>query len=99
MIQCQDCEFFSMEPDGRRVFKCDPFLSIKEPECLAKWQLLRLDMLVTSYRQMNAFQARMAPIQDKIFKYVKRELEDLDEADSWKLDMEDPENPDSLLDP
>lgn len=93
MIQCKDCELFEIDSEGRRIFKCDPFVNIKEPECLTKWQILRLDMLVASYRNMSAWQSRMAPIQDKIFKYIKRELDDIDEADRWKLDSEDPEDP------
>jgi hypothetical protein len=52
MIQCKDCEFCEIGPDGKRTFKCDPFTNIKEPECIAKWQLIRLDMLVASYRGM-----------------------------------------------
>jgi len=28
----------------------------------------------------------MAPLQDKIMKYVKRELEELDESERWKQD-------------
>ena len=89
MIQCKDCEFCEMASDGRRSFKCDPFVNIKEPECLAKWQLLRLDMLVASYQSMIKFQNKMAPLQDKIFKYMEREIEDIDEAERWKIDDED----------
>lgn len=37
MIQCQDCEFYENDDTGRRIFKCDPFLNIKEPECIHKW--------------------------------------------------------------
>ena len=90
MIQCKDCEFYQESPEGMRSFKCDPFKNIKEPECLTKWQLLRLDMLLANFQGMTNFQQKMAPMQDKIFKYVKRELEDLDESDSWKTDN-DPE--------
>ena len=50
MIQCKDCEYCKTEADGRRTFLCDPFVNIKEPECLAKWQLIRLDMLLATYR-------------------------------------------------
>jgi hypothetical protein len=89
MIQCKDCEFCEMGPDGRRTFKCDPFVNIKEPECLAKWQLIRLDMLVASYQQMLKWYGRLAPIQDKIIQFMQREIEDIDEADSWKLPDED----------
>jgi hypothetical protein len=85
MIQCAECEHYSQEPDGRRVFRCDPFLNIKEPECIQKWQLLRLDMLVSNFRSMTLWQHKMAPMQEKHFRYVKRELDDIDEADSWKL--------------
>lgn len=96
MIQCTECEFYSQEPDGRRVFRCDPFVNIKEPECLQKWQLLRLDVLVSSFRSMTLWQHKMAPMQEKLFKYVKRELDDIDEADSWKISDESDlhENPD-----
>lgn len=85
MIQCQNCELFEQDDTGRRIFHCDPFKNIKEPECLQKWQLLRLDLLVSHYQTMLKWQQKMAPMQDKIFKYVKRELDDIDEADSWKL--------------
>ena len=88
MIQCKDCELCEMDPDGRRTFKCDPFTNIKEPECIAKWQLIRLDMLVASYHQMNKWYSKLAPMQDKLFKYMKREIEDMDESERWKLDEE-----------
>jgi len=89
MIQCKDCEFCEIGPGGRRVFKCDPFVNIKEPECVAKWQLIRLDMLVASYQGMLKWQKQLAPLQDKIFKYMKREIDDIEESDSWKLDDND----------
>jgi len=93
MIQCKDCELYEEDSQGRRTFKCDPFTNIKEPECLHKWQILRLDMLVAAYRGMIGFQEKMAPMQDKILKYVKRELEDLDDSESWKAD--DDQEPDT----
>lgn len=86
MIQCKDCEYYKQDEHGRRTFCCDPFTNIKEPECLQKWQILRLDYLVSQYQMMLSSQQKMAPIQDKIFKYVKRELDDIDEADRWKID-------------
>jgi len=91
MIQCKDCELCEIAPDGRRIFKCDPFSNIKEPECLLKWQLLRLDMLVASHQGMLKWQKKLSPLQDKIFKYMEREIEDLDESDRWKIDDEDDE--------
>jgi hypothetical protein len=102
MQQCKDCEFFEITPDGRRNFKCDPFLNIKEPECLAKWQLMRLDMLLASYQAMLQWQGKLAPLQDKIFKYMKKELDDIDESEKWKIedegenDINDTPNPDGL---
>ena len=86
MIQCKDCDLCETGPDGRRVFKCDPFSNIKEPECVAKWQLLRLDMLVASYQSMLQWYKQLAPLQDKILKYMRREIEDMEESDQWKLD-------------
>ena len=91
MIQCKDCEFCEIGPNSRRVFKCDPFTNIKEPECIAKWQLIRLDMLVASYRGMLEWQKKLAPLQDKILKYMRREIEDMDESDSWKLEEDEKE--------
>ena len=88
MIQCKDCELCEIGDDGRRTFKCDPFTNIKEAECIAKWQLIRLDMLVAGYHEMLKWQARFAPLQDKIFKYMQREIEDIDESDHWKLEDE-----------
>ncbi len=89
MIQCKDCEFCDIGTEGQRTFKCDPFVNIKETECIAKWQLIRLDMLVASYRQVLQSQQKLAPLQDKIFKYMQREMDDLDESDRWKIDDED----------
>ena len=93
MIQCRDCEYYKQDEHGRRTFSCDPFTNIKEPECLQKWQILRLDFLVSQYQSMVSSQQKMAPIQEKIFKYVKRELDDIDEADRWK--SEDDESTDN----
>ncbi len=91
MIQCKDCEFYKAGPDRQRNFTCDPFNNIKEPECIQKWQLIRLDMLLASYRGMLKWYEKLAPIQDKLFKYMQREIDDIDEADQWKLDDEDEE--------
>ena len=89
MIQCEDCEFCEIGPDGKRTFKCNPFSNIKEPECIAKWQLIRLDMLVASYQGMLGMQRKMAPLQDKILKYMQREIENMDESERWRLDEDE----------
>ncbi len=92
MIQCKDCELCEIIPDGQRTFKCDPFYNIKEPECIAKWQLIRLDMLVASYQSTLGWYKKFAPLQDKILKYMQREVEDMDESDQWKLDDKEEED-------
>lgn len=92
MIQCKDCEYFKQDETNHRTFLCDPFTNIKEPECLMKWQLLRLDLLVTHYHSMNQWQKKIAPIQNKILKYVKREIEDIEDSEQWKYEDETDEN-------
>jgi len=89
MIHCDQCEYCEVGPDGHKVFKCDPFTTVKEPECLAKWQLIRLDMLLASYQNMLKSYGRLAPLQDKIFKYVQREINEMEESEQWKLDEEE----------
>lgn len=89
MIQCKDCEYFETGPDGKRTFKCEPFSTIKEPECIAKWQLIRLDMLLASYQSMLKWQSEFTPLQKKLFKYMRRELEDMDESERWKIEEEE----------
>ncbi|MHC4242095.1 MAG: hypothetical protein ACYS3N_00555 [Planctomycetota bacterium] len=91
MIQCIDCELCEIGPDGKRAFKCNPFTNIKEPECIAKWQLIRLDMLLACYQGMTKWYGKMAPLQDKIIQFMQREINELDEAESWKLDDDEPE--------
>lgn len=93
MLQCKDCDLYHQESNGKRTFLCDPFQNIKEPECLQKWQLLRLDMLLQTFASMTAMQARMAPLQDKIFKYIKREIDDMEQTDKWKYEDENDQHP------
>lgn len=93
MIQCKDCEFCEIALGGQRVFKCDPFVNIKEPECIAKWQLIRLDMLVASYQGMAKWQEKLAPLQDKMFKYMQREIDDIDETEQWKYEEDEKDGP------
>ena len=46
-------------------------------------------MLLASYQGMLKWYQKLAPLQDKIFKYMQREIEDMDETDRWKIDTED----------
>jgi hypothetical protein len=93
MLQCVQCDLCEVGPDGRRAFKCDPFSNIKEPECIAKWQLIRLDMLLASYQSMMHWQKEMEPLQRKMMKYVEREMTDIDESEKWKVDDEGLDEP------
>lgn len=93
MIQCKDCEYFKRSEDGEISVSCDPFSTIKEPECLAKWQLIKINQMVASNQQMVAsYQAtvdyyrKFAPMQEKMFKVMERELGDIDESDKWKVE-------------
>jgi len=84
MIQCKDCEFCEMGPDGQVSLKCNPFGNIKEPDCLLKWQLLRLDLMTRAYMATIAEYKRIAPLQEKLYRHMSREVDEADEADKWK---------------
>ncbi|MEE8170272.1 MAG: hypothetical protein V3T70_06970 [Phycisphaerae bacterium] len=91
MIQCSECEFFERGPEGRVRFRCDPFANIKEPECLTKWQLLRLaevssklDRIVSAHEAQAEMYRRLGPIQEKMFRYMEREIESAEDTDAWK---------------
>jgi hypothetical protein len=94
MIQCKDCEFCEMGPDGQVSLKCNPFSDIKESECLLKWQLLRLDLMTRAYMATIAEYKRIAPMQEKLYRHMTREVDEADEADKWKIS--DDEDPDDL---
>jgi hypothetical protein len=89
MMQCKDCEFYTEGPDGGPVLLCDPFSNIKEPNCLIKWQLLKLDTMVQAYRATLEMYERMAPLQERMFRQMERELDDAEEGDAWKYQGED----------
>jgi hypothetical protein len=89
MIQCKDCEFCEMAAGGQVRLKCNPFTNIKEPECLVKWQLLRLDLMIGAYMATIKEYKRIAPLQEKLYRRMSREMEDMDEADKWKSGEED----------
>lgn len=96
MLQCSDCEYYSRGPSGEVSLRCDPLSTIKEPECLAKWQLLRtgdlcqkIDRLVSAYEATLEIYRRFAPMQEKMFKHMEREIDDAEESDSWKQQDED----------
>ena len=89
MLQCENCEFFSKEPNGRITLRCNPFGTIKEPACLDKWQLLRLDGILQGYQATLRWYQKLAPMQEKMFEFMKREMDDVDDAESWKYNDEE----------
>ena len=40
---------------------------------------------------------KLAPLQDKIIRYMQREINELDETESWKLDVEEDEEDEEIL--
>lgn len=98
MIQCEGCEFYHQDEHGRVTLSCNPFRTIKEPACIEKWQLLRLDALLQSYQVTLSWYQKLAPLQEKMFKYMKREIDEAEESDNWKYqDDDDENNPDEQL--
>jgi hypothetical protein len=89
MLQCSDCEYFHRDPSGEISFRCDPFSTIKEPECLLKWQLIKINQMTASYQATLEYYRKLAPMQEKMFKVVERELDDMNESEKWKVDDED----------
>ncbi len=100
MIQCIECEFFTRDDaTGRIMLACDPFKTIKEPACLEKWQLLRLDSLLQSYHTTLRMHQKFAPMQEKMFDFLKREMDDAEDSDGWKrTDDEEDEDDDQDAD-
>lgn len=101
MIQCEQCEYFSRGPGGEMSFRCDPFGTIKEPECLVKWQLLRLaevsqkvDRMVGAYEATLAMYKRIQPLQEKMFRHMEQEIDEAEDADSWKYGDDEEEDDD-----
>jgi len=115
MIQCRECEHYHTDEKGMPRFTCHPLTTIKEPECIAKWQLLKQELLVQrvdgmavrletitqrvealmqAYQAMQRIYQRLAPMQEKMFRHMEKEMDDLDEADRWKRgpDADDPDD-------
>ncbi|MHC5110371.1 MAG: hypothetical protein ACYTHJ_10885 [Planctomycetota bacterium] len=97
MIPCEKCEYFERDGFGNPVLRCDPYTNIKETECLAKHQLLKLDTLAQSHQATLDMYRRLAPLQEKMMRHVEREIDEAEDADSWKYD-ESEVDPDSRLD-
>jgi hypothetical protein len=85
MIQCKECEHFRQGADGEIGFRCDPFSNIKEPECLAKWQLLKINQMVAAYQATLEYYRKLGPMQEKMLKVVQHELDEMNEGEKWKV--------------
>lgn len=83
-MNCEDCELYDPDPLGNPGFRCDPFNNFKEEACVHKWQVFLLGQLLANYESASNFQRRIAPLQEKMFKMVSREVEDFEEGESWK---------------
>lgn len=94
MTNCKDCEFCKKGADGQLAFSCDPFSNVKEPECINKWVLLKIDSMVRAYQATLEYYRRLAPLQERMFKHVERELDDIDESDKWKVDEDEDQEQD-----
>lgn len=96
MLDCKACEFFRAAPDGSPQFSCDPFSTIKEPECLLKWQLIQLNVIAHSHQATLDMYRRFAPLQEKMFKHMEREIDDAEEGESWKRADDEEEDDDDF---
>ena len=92
MIQCIDCEYFHKNDHGEIALRCDPFGTVREPECLTKWQLIKVSQMVAGYQATLDYYRRLAPMQEKMFKVMEREIDEMSEAEKWKV--ADAESPD-----
>lgn len=94
MIQCKDCPHFHRNEKGEISFSCDPFSNIVEPECLQKWQLIKTNQMVAAYQATLNYYHRLAPMQEKMFKFMEREMNDIDETEKWKYEQDDEDDED-----
>ena len=97
MLQCSECELCQRGSDGELIFLCDPFSNIKEPECLIKWQLLRLDTLIQQHERLQQVYDRLAPMQEKLFNYMEREIEEQEDTESWKQSLDEDDEEDNAI--
>ena len=98
MIQCSDCELFHRDENGRIDFACDPFTNVKEPQCLLKWQYIKTCQMVEAYQATLSYYQKLAPMQNKLFKAMERELDDMGEGETWKqADEEEDEEEEGQL--
>lgn len=94
MLQCADCQFFQRSQSGEISFTCDPFANVLEPECLMKWQLLKINQMVAGYQATLSYYHKLAPMQEKMFKVMQRELDEMGEGEKWRASDDDSDDSD-----
>jgi len=94
MLRCEDCEFFNRASDGSPQLTCDPYSTIKEPECLQKWQIVQLRIMAEAHQSTLEMHRRLAPLQDKLFRHMEREIDEAEDADRWKYDRPEDDDDD-----
>ena len=94
MINCKDCQYFHRAESGEVSFSCDPFGTIVEPECLMKWQLIKINQMVAGYQSTLEYYRKFAPLQEKMFKVMEHEIDSMNESEKWKADDEEDDSDD-----
>lgn len=94
MLRCDECEYHRRNADGSSRLTCDPFSTIREPECLVKLQLVQLSTIARSHQATLEMYQRFAPLQEKMFRHMEREMDENEAADQWKLGFDEEENKD-----
>ena len=79
------------------MLSCDPFSNVKEPECLTKWQLIKINQMVAGYHATLNYYRKLAPMQEKMFKVMERELDGMSESDQWKIADDEKEDDGNTL--
>lgn len=93
MIQCKDCEHFRRGENSEISFSCDPFSNIIEPECLMKWQMIKINQMVAAYEATLDYYRKLAPMQEKMFKVMENEIDSMNESEKWKVSDEEEDKP------
>ena len=91
MLRCEECEYFRRKADGSPHLLCDPFSTIKEPECLLKWQFVELRLMAQSHQATLDMYRRL---QEKMFRHMEREIDEAEDADRWKFNTDDDDDSD-----
>jgi len=61
---------------------------------VGKWQLAQLQVIAESHQATLEMHRRFAPLQEKLFRHMERELDETEDADRWKYDLGEDEDED-----